>query len=266
MPQRLPIVDGDDGSWGTILNQYLSKEHYDTGVDNVANGGHKTITIRPGTTAANTAPLKFTSGSLMTTPEVGAVEFLTDNLYLTQTTGTARKVLATIDPTGAATGDIYYRNSSGQLQRLAIGSTNQVLGLSAGIPSWRTYTSYQTPTAVFGDGVSTSSVQVGTVCYVRVPYSGSITSWAIVSNAVASCTIDIWKSSAAVPTVANTITAAAKPTLATGNAGTVNSATLTGWTTTVASGDVFGFRLDALGGTAPNQITLTLTVASASGV
>ncbi len=35
-----------------------------------------------------------------------------------------------------ATGDIYYRNGSGNLTRLGIGSTGQVLGESGGIPAW----------------------------------------------------------------------------------------------------------------------------------
>jgi len=98
--QRLPIVDQDDGSWGAVLNQFIEKEHYNTGADYAPNGGHKTITIRPGTTAALTAPLKFTTGSLMTTPEAGAVEFLNDKLYFTRTTApasTARMVLTTGD-------------------------------------------------------------------------------------------------------------------------------------------------------------------------
>ena len=97
--QRLPAVNGDDGQWGDILNLFLSQEHYNTGLDDVANGGHATITVRPGTTAASTAPLKFTSGSLMTTPEAGAVEFLTDKLYFTKTTTptTARMVITTGD-------------------------------------------------------------------------------------------------------------------------------------------------------------------------
>ena len=92
-------MNGDDGAWGDILNLFLSQEHYNTGLDNVANGGHATITVRPGTTAASTAPLKFTSGSLMTTPEAGAVEFLTDKLYFTKTTTptTARMVITTGD-------------------------------------------------------------------------------------------------------------------------------------------------------------------------
>ncbi len=134
--QRLPIVDGDDGAWGDILNQFISKEHYNTGANNAANGGHRVITIRPGTTAAGTAPLQFTSGSLLITPEIGAVEFLGDKLYFTQTTGTTRKVLAAYDDSSGATGDVYYRDSSGNFVRLGIGSPNQVLTVNSGIPAW----------------------------------------------------------------------------------------------------------------------------------
>lgn len=35
-----------------------------------------------------------------------------------------------------ATGDIFYRNSSGNIARLAIGSTDQVLTVASGLPSW----------------------------------------------------------------------------------------------------------------------------------
>lgn len=96
-PQRLPIVDSDDGTWGDILRQYLLKEHYDDGnpAGSAANGGHKTITIRAGTASANTAPLKFTSGTLLATPEAGAIEFNTDTLYFTQTTGPTRTQIIT---------------------------------------------------------------------------------------------------------------------------------------------------------------------------
>ena len=47
-----------------------------------------------GTATASTAPLKLTSGSLLSTPETGAFEFLTDRLYFTQTTGATRQALA----------------------------------------------------------------------------------------------------------------------------------------------------------------------------
>lgn len=49
--------------------------------------------LKAGTAVANTAPLKFTSGALLTAPEAGAVEFLTDAFYGTITTGTTRRML-----------------------------------------------------------------------------------------------------------------------------------------------------------------------------
>jgi len=136
VPQRLPIVNSDDGQWGDILNQYIDKEHYDTGTDNAANGSHQKITVRAGTAAAGTAPITLSSGTLLTTPEAGAVEFNTDRLYFTQTTGTTRKVLAAFDDGSGATGDVYYRDSGGNFVRLGIGSTNDVLTVTSGLPAW----------------------------------------------------------------------------------------------------------------------------------
>jgi hypothetical protein len=89
--QRLPIVNSDDGVWGDILRQYLMKEHYNNDTDNAANGGHQFVTIRPGTTTA--APLTLTSGSLLSTPAIGAIEFNNDTLYFTKTTGATRMQL-----------------------------------------------------------------------------------------------------------------------------------------------------------------------------
>ena len=55
------------------------------------------VHIAAGSTAASSAPLKFTSGALNTTAEVGAVEFLTDAWYGTITTGAARKTFAFLE-------------------------------------------------------------------------------------------------------------------------------------------------------------------------
>lgn len=158
--QRLPIVNGDDATWGTILNQFLEKEHYNTGTDLAVNGGHKTITIRPGTTSAGTAPLKFTSGSLLTSPEAGAVEFLADRLYFTQTTSSTRKTIAAYDDASGATGDIYYRDASGNFVRLPIGSNTQVLTVSGGLPSWQA--------AAGGGGGGLSQQQVMAINSLRI--------------------------------------------------------------------------------------------------
>jgi hypothetical protein len=134
--QRLPAVNGDDGVWGTILNQYLTKEHYNTGIDNAGNGGHKNITIRPGSSGVGGAPLKFSSGSLLSSPEPGAMEFFNDKYYLTQTTGSIRKTIAVYDDTNGTTGDMYYRDAAGVLTRVPIGLNGQSLVVVSGLPQW----------------------------------------------------------------------------------------------------------------------------------
>ena len=53
--------------------------------------------LRAGTTAAENAPLKFTSGSLQTAAEAGAMEFLTDKLYFTRTSGTPDRMEIVLD-------------------------------------------------------------------------------------------------------------------------------------------------------------------------
>lgn len=144
--QRLPVVNSDDGEWGGHLNAFLGKEHYN-GDPTVTpgtstNGGHKTITIQPGTATANSAPLKFTSGTLLSTPELGTIEF-NDNgtngkLYATykQATVTTRLTVAAYNDASGATGDVYYRDVNGNLIRLAIGATNDVLTVTGGVPAW----------------------------------------------------------------------------------------------------------------------------------
>lgn len=164
-PQRLPIVNADDGTWGDILRQYLMKEHYEIpgDTDNAANGGHQNITVRPGTATAGTAPLKFTSGTLLTTPEAGAVEFNTDNLYFTKTTGSTRQTIASYDYTTGATGDIYYRNG-GTFTRIPIGGTGTVLTVTGGIPTWGSSTgmlaSTYDPAGITQQVVGTTASQI----------------------------------------------------------------------------------------------------------
>lgn len=137
-PQRLPIVNSDDAVWGDILRQYLMKEHYNDDTNNAVNGGHQKITIRPGTTAAGTAPLKFSSGSLLSSAEAGAVEFNGDSLYFTITTGNTRKKVAIYDDASGAAGDLYYRDASGNFVRLATGTANngKTLRVASGLPAW----------------------------------------------------------------------------------------------------------------------------------
>ncbi len=163
--QRLPIVNSDDGVWGDIIRQYIMKEHYNDDTDNAANGGHKTITVRAGTATAGSAPVKLTSGTLMSSAEVGALEFNSDFLYFTITTGTNRKKVALYDDSSGATGDIYYRNSSGYFSRIGIGSDGKILKASSSTPTWdyatfatasktTDYTVTNSDTVIFADSTS----------------------------------------------------------------------------------------------------------------
>ena len=72
------------------------------GITNTQADGSAYIHLKAGTTAANSAPIKLTSGSLMTAPEIGALEFLTDRLYFTQTTGTTRQTIAYLSDIAAS--------------------------------------------------------------------------------------------------------------------------------------------------------------------
>lgn len=67
------------------------------GISNGALTPSSLLTLGAGTATAGTAPLRFTSGTLLTTPVAGAVEFLTDAFYATITTGAARKTFAFLE-------------------------------------------------------------------------------------------------------------------------------------------------------------------------
>jgi hypothetical protein len=71
--------------------------------------------IKAGTTAASSAPLKFNSGSLLTTAEAGAHEFLTDDFYLTITTGAARKGIVLNDGTALTATRVPFATTNGRL-------------------------------------------------------------------------------------------------------------------------------------------------------
>lgn len=70
--------------------------------------------LKAGTTTAATAPLKFSSGTLMGTAEAGAVEFLTDKYYATITTGASRKEL-TLNDTALTSGSVPVATTNGRL-------------------------------------------------------------------------------------------------------------------------------------------------------
>ena len=70
--------------------------------------------IKAGTASTGSSPIKLTSGILMTAPEAGAIEFLTDKFYSTISTGTARKEF-TLNDSSLTTGRIPQTTTNGRL-------------------------------------------------------------------------------------------------------------------------------------------------------
>ena len=71
--------------------------------------------LKAGTATASTAPLKFTTGTSLTAPEAGALEFTTDDLFFTITTGTARKAFVLDDGARLTSGKIPVATTNGRL-------------------------------------------------------------------------------------------------------------------------------------------------------
>lgn len=96
--------------------------------------------------------------------------------------------------------------------------------------------------ASFISSDGSTALTAGRTVYFAVPTACTINGWSITADA-GTATVDVWKvaDGTALPTVANTITAAATPALASGN--NISSTTLTGWDTAVAAKDVIGINL-----------------------
>jgi|HubBroStandDraft_4_1064222.scaffolds.fasta_scaffold00027_7 hypothetical protein len=129
---------------------------------NVATGSAGAINLRAGsggviagngTIVGQYCVTNATSGSICLKPPTGALGTqtltlpdATDTLTGKATTDTLtnKTIVSSTDTLGGvtmglgsdATGDIYYRNSGGQLARLPIGSTNQQLAVAGGLPAW----------------------------------------------------------------------------------------------------------------------------------
>ena len=94
------------------------------------------VTLRAGATAAGTAPLKFQSGSLNTTAEAGAVEFLTDKWYGTITTGAARKTFAFLESPALITPDLGTPSAAVLTSATGLPISTGVSGLGANVAAF----------------------------------------------------------------------------------------------------------------------------------
>jgi len=129
------------------------------GINIAAGSSTAYLHIAGGTAIAGTAPLKFNSGTNLTSVEAGAMEYDGTNLYFspsssrytvayinggqtfTSATWNGTAIGPTYGGTGQTTyttGDMLYASGTNALSKLAIGSTGQVLTVSGGVPTWAT--------------------------------------------------------------------------------------------------------------------------------
>lgn len=99
---------------GSKLAMWISSNSSNVGFGHALTTA--SIHIKAGTATASTAPLKFTSGTSLTSAEAGAMEFTTDDLFFTITTGAARKRLLMADDVGGLTsGRVPFATTNGRL-------------------------------------------------------------------------------------------------------------------------------------------------------
>jgi hypothetical protein len=106
--------------------------------------------LKAGTATAGTAPLKLNSGTLMTNPEAGAVEFLTDAYYGTITTGAARKefvqynkipalgnglITQSVYPSADGTTALQFRKADNATNIVTVDTTNSRVGIGTVAPT-----------------------------------------------------------------------------------------------------------------------------------
>ena len=95
--------------------------------------------IAAGSTAASSAPLKLTSGTVMTTAEAGALEFTTDDFFATITTAAARKAFVLDDGARLTSGRIPIATTNGRLiDGPSVASVNTT-GLTANVGATTLY-------------------------------------------------------------------------------------------------------------------------------
>ncbi len=124
------IVAEDDLFLGTKGSGVFHLISSDTVRVNIANTGNigvganfiptARLHLVSGTTAANSAPLKFTSGTLMTAAQAGAMEYDGFGFYLTDGAGTRRVIATATQPGSLDNASII--NSTGNMNLVPVGS------------------------------------------------------------------------------------------------------------------------------------------------
>jgi hypothetical protein len=99
-----------------------------------ANPATAALQIKPGTTSASSAPLKFTAGVNLTTPENGAVEYDGTNYFATNATATRFTIIKSLTSTATLQ---FPNTSAGTSSTLTVTVTGAVDGdpVSLGVPN-----------------------------------------------------------------------------------------------------------------------------------
>jgi len=188
-PRNLAQIGMKYTGSGTLLS-FGTSNNYSTGITNEAmvidylgNVGIGTTSptavlhLKAGTATVNTAPLKFTSGTLLGTAEAGALEFLTDDFYATITTGAARKKISLL-PTDASFALTAAKTFTVQNTLTLSGTDSSTLAIGAGgtlgTGAYATIANYATlATPVFTTNITTPLIIGGTAVGSNILYKST---------------------------------------------------------------------------------------------
>jgi hypothetical protein len=143
------IYDNSGGNWYTVGKVGI-------GVSSPTALLH----LKAGTASANTAPLKFTSGALLSTPEAGTLQYLTDTFYITGTDKlnvASTSTLPTIQGTTGTGGDLSLRGNGANLTTGRVKVLTQTASTSSGTGAF---------TVAGGVGITGSLYMGGTIAQV----------------------------------------------------------------------------------------------------
>jgi hypothetical protein len=122
------------------------------------------LALKAGTAATGTAPLKLTSGTNLTTPEVGAIEFNGTSLFYTNSTPARRTLVAAENTNTFSASQTYTTNPSGNWQQFSRLDSGAVFTLGSGGNDWRLHGNSSADDIIFGvagDNVPTVNTSLG---------------------------------------------------------------------------------------------------------
>lgn len=248
----------------TTLGTLATQNGTFSGTSSGTNTGDQTITLTGDVTGSGTGSFATT---LKNTGTAGTYGQVTTDAQGRVTTGGTNDVAH--GGTGAATltaHAVLLGEGTSTLGFAAIGTSGRVLtdNGAGSDPSFTALATAQIPANLTkaditfnldGGGVA---IVAGGVWYLsNINFAGAITAWNLVADVSGSVVIDVWKANAAIPTVANTITASALPTLA--SAQSAFAGAITSWTTSIAAGDVFAFKVNSAATVTKVSLTIQVT-------